>query len=188
MGKKKKALQQSTNTHHVRKHSIHTWLLCGRQRAAAASCDAKNHRRGAAISLQREDDVCRAYYISKPTEMSPRLTWPPPQGAVRASERFFVPPIVACSLMEEARLSAASGGSTCSSVEDSTAVVAYSKEPYHDFLRSMAAMVEAHHVEREEGLDWEFMEELLFCYLELNERSVHEDIFRAFTDLTENLN
>jgi hypothetical protein len=31
-------------------------------------------------------------------------------------------------------------------------------------------------------VDWDFMEELLFRYLQLNDRAVHKDILRAFTD------
>jgi uncharacterized protein (TIGR01568 family) len=32
------------------------------------------------------------------------------------------------------------------------------------------------------AVDWDLMEELLFRYLELNDRAVHKDILRAFTD------
>ncbi|XP_074558118.1 uncharacterized protein LOC141814016 [Curcuma longa] len=122
-----------------------------------------------------DDDICWSYYISRPTDVSPRLTLPSPR-AVQASERFFVPVSAASSLVEEARLSEAAAES------GGEAVVRFSNEPYVDFRRSMEEMVAAQG--RRGPPDWEFMQELLFSYLELNDRSVHGDILRAFTDLT----
>ncbi|RWW05599.1 hypothetical protein GW17_00031112 [Ensete ventricosum] len=63
-------------------------------------------------------------------------------------------------------------------------VVKYSKVPYHDFRQSMMEMVEANHRELGKKTDWDFMGRLLDRYLELNDRSVHDDIRRAFADLT----
>ncbi|CAN6166722.1 unnamed protein product [Urochloa humidicola] len=70
------------------------------------------------------------------------------------------------------------------------AVVTFSAAPYEDFRRSMREMVDAAVVTGSAdaaaaaapAVDWEFMEELLFCYLHLNDRAVHGDILRAFTD------
>ncbi|EMS62207.1 hypothetical protein TRIUR3_09093 [Triticum urartu] len=70
------------------------------------------------------------------------------------------------------------------------AVVTLSVAPYEDFRRSMREMADAHaRVEAARvgtrpapAVDWDFMEELLFCYLQLNDRAVHKDILRAFTD------
>uniref|UniRef100_A0ACD5YA63 Uncharacterized protein n=1 Tax=Avena sativa TaxID=4498 RepID=A0ACD5YA63_AVESA len=66
------------------------------------------------------------------------------------------------------------------------AVVTFSVAPYEDFRRSMREMADAHWAARREAqapaVDWDFMEELLFCYLQLNDRAVHKDILRAFTD------
>lgn len=122
-----------------------------------------------------DDDICWSYYISRPTDVSPRLTLPSPR-AVQASERFFVPVSAASSLVEEARLSEAAAES------GGEAVVRFSNEPYEDFRLSMEEMVAAQG--RRGTPDWEFMQELLFSYLEFNDRSVHGDILRAFTDLT----
>ncbi|KAJ1289394.1 hypothetical protein BS78_02G161000 [Paspalum vaginatum] len=68
------------------------------------------------------------------------------------------------------------------------AVVTFSAAPYEDFRRSMREMVDAATAAGSGGgavapaVDWDFMEELLFCYLHLNDRAVHKDILRAFTD------
>ncbi|KAH0460579.1 hypothetical protein IEQ34_011242 [Dendrobium chrysotoxum] len=64
------------------------------------------------------------------------------------------------------------------------AVMTFSKDPYEDFRRSMEDMMDARHMDSLKPLDWDFMEELLLCYLELNEQGVHKHILRAFTDLT----
>lgn len=48
----------------------------------------------------------------------------------------------------------------------------------------MKRMAEAHHVDASEPLDWDFMKELLLCYLELNDKSMHKHVLRAFSELT----
>ncbi|VFQ73089.1 unnamed protein product [Cuscuta campestris] len=60
-----------------------------------------------------------------------------------------------------------------------------SSNPFEDFRRSMEEMVEGH-----EGLhqDWEFLEELLACYLRINGRDNHGYIVGAFVDLLVHLN
>ncbi|XP_008810113.2 transcription repressor OFP14-like [Phoenix dactylifera] len=124
---------------------------------------------------------------------SPSYDTDPPAGMIRSSERFFVSPGTSNSLLDEARPSAATSSSSSSSRQDDAgpavpgdgvAVTTFSKDPYDDFRRSMQDMVDARHVDPHQALDWDFMEELLFCYLELNDRSVHKYILRAFTDLT----
>jgi uncharacterized protein (TIGR01568 family) len=64
------------------------------------------------------------------------------------------------------------------------AIVTFSMDPYEDMRRSMKGMVDAHHMASSRPLDWDFLEELLFCYLELNDRSVHKHVLRAFSDIT----
>ncbi|KAF8688800.1 hypothetical protein HU200_042127 [Digitaria exilis] len=63
---------------------------------------------------------------------------------------------------------------TNKAVVGSVAVVTFSAEPYEDFRRSMREMVDA--AAAAPAVDWEFMEELLFCYLRLNDRAVHREI------------
>ncbi|KAM0932650.1 putative transcription factor OFP family [Dioscorea sansibarensis] len=122
---------------------------------------------------------------SESSSESPRFTDPLPDS-IRSSGRFFVFPGASNSLVEEARLSAASSLSEQGPVVPGggVAVMTFSKDPYDDFRRSMQDMVNARHVEPEQPLDWDFMEEMLFCFLELNDRTVHKYILRAFTDLT----
>ncbi|RWW02045.1 hypothetical protein GW17_00034888 [Ensete ventricosum] len=129
------------------------------------------------------------------TSESPRYDEDPPPNAFRPTERFFVSPATSNSLLRDARPSAAASASSpsCSSSCTSdpgaavpgggVAVMTFSKDPYDDFRRSMQDMVEARHPDPNRALDWDFMEELLFCYLELNDRKVHKDILRAFTDV-----
>ncbi|URD88526.1 atofp18 ofp18 [Musa troglodytarum] len=53
-----------------------------------------------------------------------------------------------------------------------------SSDPYQDFRSSMEEMVAAH------GLrEWHSLQELLQCYLRLNEKKNHKVIVMAFVDL-----
>ncbi|XVF86594.1 hypothetical protein PTKIN_Ptkin18bG0054700 [Pterospermum kingtungense] len=62
------------------------------------------------------------------------------------------------------------------------AVLTYSPHPYNDFRRSMQEMVEAR-LRNQSTIDWDFMEELLFCYLKLNDKKSYKFILSAFVDL-----
>ncbi|KMZ57566.1 hypothetical protein ZOSMA_84G00040 [Zostera marina] len=91
--------------------------------------------------------------------------------------------------MAEARLSIDDSGDndgTWTDIpEESTAVIAFTKDPYKDFRESMEEMVKAKGFhDASQPLDWDFMEDLLLCFLELNDRSVHKHILSAFCDLT----
>ncbi|XWS20315.1 hypothetical protein CRYUN_Cryun31cG0090800 [Craigia yunnanensis] len=63
------------------------------------------------------------------------------------------------------------------------AVLTYSASPYHDFRRSMQEMVEER-LQHHSTIDWDFMEELLFCYLNSNDKKSYKFILSAFVDLT----
>lgn len=114
---------------------------------------------------------------------------------LRSSHRFFAGPVLSDSLMEEARLSVSttatqvgSNNSRMAMTVDSVAEITYSSDPYEDFRQSMVDMLHARHGcddNPSEPLDWDFIEQLLFCYLKLNDKKVHTYIFRAFGDLTE---
>lgn len=137
---------------------------------------------------------------------SPRFMDPPPD--LCGSHRFFFTPGLSSSLIEESRTSVATtsedaGSSSTTStttLNDSAtttndhakdvvalpdgcvAVLAYSPSPYEEFRRSMQEMVEAR-MRNHGKVDWNFMEELLFCYLNLNEKQSHRYILSAFVDL-----
>ncbi|KAL6516083.1 hypothetical protein OROGR_019388 [Orobanche gracilis] len=66
------------------------------------------------------------------------------------------------------------------------AVPRYSPDPFADFRRSMQEMVEARaaHDVRE---NWDYLHELLRCYLSLNPKSTHKFIVEAFSDLVVSL-
>ncbi|KAI3977367.1 hypothetical protein MKX01_000280 [Papaver californicum] len=146
---------------------------------------------------------------------SPRLMYPPPDN-IRASSRFFVSPGTSGSLVEENRSSSGGSISTFDDIgsstsiahhtcttpsyqsieaengtnhnlpEDSVAVLRNSPNPYDDFRRSMQEMIEAR-LDQNQSVDWDFMEELLFCYLKLNEKKSYKYILGAFVDLIVNL-
>ncbi|KAK8693915.1 hypothetical protein V6N13_071482 [Hibiscus sabdariffa] len=67
-------------------------------------------------------------------------------------------------------------------VENSVAVPTDSPNPYLDFRRSMQEMVEARGLIDAEA-NWEYLHELLLCYLALNAKSTHKFIIGAFADL-----
>ncbi|KAK6912092.1 Ovate protein family, C-terminal [Dillenia turbinata] len=66
--------------------------------------------------------------------------------------------------------------------DETIAVLTYSPNPYDDFRRSMQDMIESR-LEQGQKIDWDFMEELLFCYLKLNEKKSYKYILSAFVDI-----
>ncbi|XP_043725585.1 transcription repressor OFP14-like [Telopea speciosissima] len=141
---------------------------------------------------------------------SPRLGEAAPPD-VRPSNRFFVSPGTTNSLIEESRSSLSTcddiGSSSTTATttttnlresmalssakiqsidldlpDDSIAVLIYTRDPYEDFRQSMEEMVEDR-LSQHETVDWDFMEELLVCYLKLNEKKSYKYILGAFVDL-----
>ncbi|CAL5359076.1 hypothetical protein CsSME_00049178 [Camellia sinensis var. sinensis] len=112
---------------------------------------------------------------------SPRLMFmaDPPLRDLRGSHRFFVTTDGSSSLMEEARMSACSNAPTR---QDSVAVALYSSEPCDEFYKSMVEMV-ASRLEQNLTVDWDYMQDLLICYLDINEKSSHKYVLRAFVDV-----
>ncbi|KAJ4968011.1 hypothetical protein NE237_014712 [Protea cynaroides] len=58
----------------------------------------------------------------------------------------------------------------------------FSPDPYTDFRRSMQEMVDARKL-LDLSTDWDYLHELLLCYLTLNPRHTHKFIIGAFSDL-----
>ncbi|CAL0322035.1 unnamed protein product [Lupinus luteus] len=129
---------------------------------------------------------------------SPRLVEIPRD--LCGSTRFFVKPGFSRSLLDDAitprkmfdREESGSNRSTKTQYDKAIVelpdncitLLKYSVSPYEEFRRSMKEMMEARGRSHEsDELDWEFMEELLFCYLDLNDKKSHKFILGAFVDL-----
>ncbi|KAL5070091.1 hypothetical protein RYX36_020978 [Vicia faba] len=59
----------------------------------------------------------------------------------------------------------------------------YSVNPYVDFLRSMQEMIQSQQQVFDVTNDWDYLHELLLCYLTLNPKHTHKYIVQAFTHL-----
>lgn len=59
----------------------------------------------------------------------------------------------------------------------------YSVNPYVDFLRSMQEMIQSQQQVVDVTNDWDYLHELLLCYLALNPTHTHKYIVQAFTHL-----
>ncbi|KAJ9692399.1 hypothetical protein PVL29_011451 [Vitis rotundifolia] len=136
---------------------------------------------------------------------SPRIMDPP--SNICRCHRFTTTPCSSSSFMEDATASLAASSEgiasshttsrpstvDCSSSSsndikeilaphDCIAVLTNSPNPYVDFRLSMQEMIEAR-LHSHEKVDWDFMEDLLFCYLNLNDKDSHKHILQAFVDL-----
>ena len=67
-------------------------------------------------------------------------------------------------------------------VNESVKIPKYSLDPYVDFRRSMQEMVDARNL-NDFTTEWEYLHELLLCYLTLNPKNTHKYIIQAFSDL-----
>ncbi|KAL9675383.1 hypothetical protein QQ045_003585 [Rhodiola kirilowii] len=108
-------------------------------------------------------------------------------SAVYASQRFFISSPGQSNSIVDSSTSSSSRESHGSVMENSVAIATYSPDPYADFRRSMEEMVEARETENEESIkrtsNWEYLHELLLCYLALNPKATHKFIIGAFADL-----
>ena len=57
-----------------------------------------------------------------------------------------------------------------------------SPDPYDVLRQSILEMVEAR-IDLNRSVDWKFLEELMFCYFEMNDKESHTHILRAFVDV-----
>ncbi|CAO2205359.1 unnamed protein product [Urochloa humidicola] len=106
-----------------------------------------------------------------------------PPGTFAASDRFFVTPARTASLADDA--GGGGGGGAGEAMRGAVVVEAYSSDPRGRFLESMAEMAAAYGAEGMPAPEYrEFMEELLSCYLERNDRGVHPHVLAAFAELT----
>lgn len=132
---------------------------------------------------QRNEAETTTYILDSP----PALQLP--LENLRRSGRFFVasgsssPWIVDCAFSSGAAPDGSEGRlRTPSPSDDFIVLLTRSTEPHEDFRRSMEEIAEAH-LKRNGKVDWEFLDELLHSYLDLNSRNAHKFILRAFVDL-----
>ena len=109
---------------------------------------------------------------------------PPDFAAVYSSQRFFFSsPGTSNSIIEspDTRLPCNSAVNALIP-RNGVEVPKYSLDPYADFRRSMREMIESRE-NVDVRKDWDYLHELLLCYLALNPAHTHKYIVRAFTDL-----
>lgn len=114
----------------------------------------------------------------------------PDIATVFASRRFFFSSPGRSNSIVDSSSSLASTSSSASlnqpendAVSGGTiAVPTYSPDPFLDFRRSMQEMVEAREIHDVQE-NWDYLHELLMCYLSLNPKSTHKFIVGAFADL-----
>ncbi|KAL9673510.1 hypothetical protein QQ045_029769 [Rhodiola kirilowii] len=94
---------------------------------------------------------------------------------VRSSNRLFFSPEKSNSILENTKDEDEDDHdhSACPNI-----INMESGDPYMDYRTSMEEMVEAHQLR-----DWDLLEDLLGCYLMVNEKRNHLYIIRAFVDL-----
>lgn len=111
----------------------------------------------------------------------------PDFSAIFASRRFFFSsPGNSNSIIDHSSPATAEEGVSGGGV---VAVQTYSPDPYGDFRRSMQEMVEAEELrDLKLKANWDYLNELLLCYLSLNPKHTHKLIISAFTDLIVSLN
>ncbi|XP_022953852.1 transcription repressor OFP14-like isoform X2 [Cucurbita moschata] len=111
------------------------------------------------------------------------------------SHRFFFSPGLSESLPDDSQAeSLENAGSSSSSLicedrgkdpklpSDCIVILRQSSNPSEEFRQSMQEMMDAH-TKQHKKVDWEFMEELLFSFLNLNDKKSYKYILNAFVDL-----
>ncbi|TKY64505.1 Transcription repressor OFP14 [Spatholobus suberectus] len=137
-------------------------------------------------SLFLEDRDETANNNNRREEKSPKLS-PIRFDSSRRYEES--PPNLFMETTTEAGSSSAVSSSGTEGAEEQTVVpgncvvvLANSASPGEDFRRSMEGVVEAR-LRNCEKVDWDFMEELLFCHMNLNQKKAHKFILSAFVDV-----
>ncbi|XP_039067663.1 transcription repressor OFP12-like [Hibiscus syriacus] len=107
----------------------------------------------------------------------------PDFAAVFASQCFFFSlPGRSNSIIESPDTRLEPDTKTPTAVDGGFVVKKYSLDPYKDFQVSMLEMIEARNL-TDVNKDWEFLHELLLCYLTLNPENTHKFIVSAFADI-----
>ncbi|KAJ9696171.1 hypothetical protein PVL29_008424 [Vitis rotundifolia] len=113
----------------------------------------------------------------------------PDFATVYASQRFFFSsPGRSNSIIDSSSASSSTSQSSDTPPESESpitggiAIPTYSPDPYMDFRRSMQEMVEARDL-IDVTANWDYLHQLLLCYLSLNPKTTHKYIVGAFADL-----
>ena len=129
-------------------------------------------------------------FSSSDSDSDTTVATPPDFATVFASNRFFFSsPGRSNSIVESSSSSFSSSSLTGNSkspivVGGGIPIPTFSPDPYTDFRRSMQEMVESHnHRITDLRSSWDYLHELLTCYLALNPKSTHKFIMGAFVDL-----
>ncbi|PON55243.1 Ovate protein family, C-terminal [Parasponia andersonii] len=108
-------------------------------------------------------------------------------AAAFASRRFFFSTPGRSNSIVDSAAAAEPDEAAATLFGNSVAVPTFSPDPYADFRRSMQEMVEARELMDVQKSNWEYLHELLLCYLALNPKTMHKFIIGAFADLLVNI-
>ncbi|GAV57748.1 Ovate domain-containing protein [Cephalotus follicularis] len=115
-------------------------------------------------------------------ESTPSITTTPDSSSDTASCAYPIGHSTRSSVDHHQSQESLHSWTTSSTFKDGVAVSTYSPDPYGDFRRSMQEMVEARHL-IDIKANWDYLHELLLCYLALNPKTAHKYIIGAFADL-----
>ncbi|GLT99636.1 hypothetical protein SLE2022_170610 [Rubroshorea leprosula] len=107
---------------------------------------------------------------------------PPDFATLFASQRFFFSSPGLSNSIVESPDTKPRDSIEIPPLDGGVAVKKFSPDPYRDFRCSMQEMIESRNV-KDVRSDWEFLHELLFCYLTLNPKQTHKFIISAFADI-----
>lgn len=153
------------------------WPTCGTPKTLSFRAPGKTHVFNS-INEEEEDDIIITHPLDLELEEGEKDSISIEKVVVRGlkSERLFFEPAASDALLdlhgEDGWLIGRFKESVVMAEMDST-------DPFVDFRRSMQEMVES----GDDHKDWEFLEELLTCYLRVNGKSNHGYIVGAFIDL-----
>ncbi|KAK3190057.1 hypothetical protein Dsin_029618 [Dipteronia sinensis] len=149
------------------------------------------------FSTSKDDLLLSSTSSSSDTTDTSDTLSPPDFATIFASQRFFFSsPGRSNSIIESSpeystsrpiEIEIESGNDqeaaeTASPLDGGVAVKKYSPDPYRDFRCSMLEMIEAKDL-KDVISNWDFLHELLFCYLSLNPKHTHKFIITAFSDI-----
>ncbi|KAG6597444.1 Transcription repressor OFP12, partial [Cucurbita argyrosperma subsp. sororia] len=160
----------------LKKKSFHLWFSKLRRSPAALNPSSPPHTSNKKpLSLENStstaaDDCCFSDESTSDSDSDADAVVPDFSAAV-ASHRFFLSsPGCSNSIFD-------------SSPDHAVKVRKVSTDPFVDFRGSMQEMIEARNQPVDVRRDWEYLLDLLICYLQINSLDTHKFITTAFSDL-----